>query len=107
MTNATIKDTVKVGDVFVTTWGGMVDAYQVTAVTGKATVKVRQIKTESLGRDASCGGWTVRPVPGSFRGEETSKRGKFVEMGGKPQPSIQFGRAASHKWDGERVYVEA
>lgn len=61
--------TVKIGDVFVASWGydqTNVDAYQVVALKGTASVVVKEICLESVPGSAGFMSETVKAIPGKF-----------------------------------------
>jgi len=95
---------VKVGDIFVETWGyDQTNAtfYQVVKV-GNNTVSIRQIKSKISQRDSSSMSGYAVPIKGDF--ESTTKIKKITNWDGEEAIRGDFGRLAT-KWDGEPVGV--
>lgn len=94
--------TLKVGDILYTSWGyeqTNVDFYQVTAVVGAHSVKIREIK-QSCVRSEGHSDYVV-PVPDAFKGEEELKRvqhGNYIRIASYASASM---------WEGRPVYQTA
>lgn len=95
---------VKVGDIFVSSWGydqTNTDYYEVTALTG-ASVKVRPIG--KIQEPDSVGNYQTMPKPGAFVGDEMTKR----IQGGEYEHSRPGFKVNSHSyaflWEGSSAY---
>lgn len=94
---------VKVGDIFVSTWGydqTNVDFYEVVGLTG-ASVKVRPIASQTHGTPTLWAQRDVMPVPGQYTGEVMTKRiQNYSDV-----PSFTLSSYSdAYLWDGKPVH---
>ena len=94
-------DNIKVGDIFVGTWGydqTNVSSYQVVKLSGKQSVVVRELNNASLGKPDS-----VIPSKNNFKGSKEYLK-KLSYVTGKP--SISIDNVTAQLWDGKTAFYE-
>lgn len=96
------KDGVKIGDIFVSSWGyeqTNVDFYQVVDIKGTSTVILRAVGGEFTGYTSGMAG-ERKPVKDSFTSDELII--KRVVDG-----VIKFSHSNAYLWDGKRSYYNS
>lgn len=96
-----IRDYVKVGDIYYTSWGydmTIVDFYEITSIIGKQTVTMRKLNQK---RDEHMSGiGTTMPVLGSYNGDDFRARAVNSYWNEKPVAfNVEYHQTA-YKWDG-------
>lgn len=119
------NESVKVGDIFVASWGygqTNVNAFQVVSLAGKTSVVLREVEkekvfgpneTEADRQKYMCG--SCKPAPGKFRDfsvliedqEKGSRKQVSVDDAGTIAVKVGGGDYWAFKWDGARQYRES
>ncbi len=104
---------VKVGDIFVHSWGYsmvIVDFYQVKRLAGKTQVVVQEIRQEQTatgylqGRAVPVPGAFVEPDP--FRPNKPAEFRKRVRIGRDGVPNLPFEFGWCERWDGQPEFFD-
>ena len=96
---------VKVGDLFVSSWGyeqTNANFFQVVGITKKG-IKVRPIKSKENVDSKSMTG-TAIPIKNAFEGEAITKK-IYIDNYGNEGFSMGKGYAGAEKWDGKPVWI--
>lgn len=99
MTNKTLNQQIKVGDIFYSSWGydqTNIDFYQVTRVISDKTIELRPIQSKKFNDDH------VIPVENSFTGDSFKRRIRRYESGVFCNGECSFMTASL--WDGKPRY---
>lgn len=99
---------VQVGDVFYNSWGyeqTNIDFYEVVKLRGKTQIVVRPIKSEVV-RSLGFASYMVKPIKGSFAGEEIIKTVKVLNYFGKEEIYCNMSYGLLSKTDWNKEYNE-